>query len=380
MWLCNARNDHSTMKRSLWIDTWDHSGFQQTFWTAVDAGDIDMMHFVAEKGVNIANFERVKWTPAHTIAYSISRQNATESQLSTLKNFFTKYSNYLTTLSISGNSPVHLACFVNNSQMLSIIMNIVITNTNIDAKRILNQPKTDKYWEYNPLMIAIENESVDCVELLCNCDKIDIIKHKSKHKNINSLQFACLKNNFKIVKHILSRANKNNDLNHQRVENLLDISKNGWNSFQQQKCVDLLSRVLFFANEPDREMYIDYILTSKNTPSKSIKNDRQYSMQSLNKFPYRCPNGHPATYIYPAATQYACVICSTRSQGYTKCQICGVDGILCTTCATVTSIVKASSSNRREILKPGICQFPEQRYRFINVSVNSTSDCVVELL
>ena len=352
------------MKRSLWIDTWDQSGFQQTFWRAVDKGDTDMMHHVAEKGVNIANFEKVQWTPAHTIAYSISRQDATESQISTLKRFFSKYSNYLTKLSVSGNSPVHLACYVNNSQILSIIMNL--DGGDVDLNKLLNQPKKDKYWEENPLMIAIEYESVDCVELLCNYAEIDILNHKSRDKNLNAFEIACLNNNYEIVKHVLSRANSNDYLNDQLLEASLNLSKNGANSSQQRKCVDLLLNILSLTTA-DKHNDVDHILDSCDPQQKS--NYRDWFQGG--EFPYRCPKNHPSSYT-SGLTLHRCVICDER--GWTKCSVCGVNGVLCETCSVVMAIAKTPLHNRQAIMT----RFDHKRILLKQVMVNILSIIDVE--
>ena len=52
-----------------------------------------------------------------------------------------------------------------------------------------------------PLMIAIQDQSIDCVNMLCKYDNIDILDCKSRYPKFNSLEFGCHYNNIENYKH-----------------------------------------------------------------------------------------------------------------------------------------------------------------------------------
>ena len=57
-------------------------------------------------------------------------------------------------------------------------------------------------------MIAIENNSVDCVEKLCSYDEIDVLNIKARYPKYNALEFACYHNDITMLKMVVSRAIK----------------------------------------------------------------------------------------------------------------------------------------------------------------------------
>ena len=107
-------------------------------------------------------------------------------------------------MSRGGNLPIHLACAANNHIILELMIE-AFDQTPQQQKQLLNYPKNDKYWKYTPLMVAIANKSVDCVELLSRYRDIDILSYKARYPNYNGLEYACHKGNLAILKLLLSR-------------------------------------------------------------------------------------------------------------------------------------------------------------------------------
>ena len=81
----------------------------------------------------------------------------------------------------NGSFPIHSACTRgNNNANKSILLNWII---NQDLKNCNVRKKHGKYRNYTPLMIAISQNNIDCVEVLCSYDNVDICDIKSKVGN-----------------------------------------------------------------------------------------------------------------------------------------------------------------------------------------------------
>ena len=195
----------------LWQGTFEHSGgfFTSTFWECVESDQIEMMEYIGEKPSGMDKFDQLKWSCLHTVAYCIHPElmikDAESKHLATdtLKKLFVKHFKDLMNFSIGGNLPIHLACQMNNSYILKIV--IEVANEKLSQEQfneMLNQVKKDKYWNYTPLMIAIKNNSIDCVKELCKYDCVidGILNYKSRYPHYNSFEFACYYNNIDILK------------------------------------------------------------------------------------------------------------------------------------------------------------------------------------
>ena len=229
-WLCKQQNDHSVMIDGLWDDLWDENGFQSLFLTALQTDDVPMMEYLAGNPSNITNFNKSGWTATHSVAFAVKLEpKQFGDTLNALKQFFMiqQQQENLSSMSKSGNLPIHLACEGNNYFVLQVMID------NMDKqmkKQLLNQPKSDEYWEYTPLMIAITNNNVECVEILCKYDEIDIVSYKAKYPSFNALQFACWQNKsdiLKILLYALWNRKTENVFNEKSIYSLIEIAKKG---------------------------------------------------------------------------------------------------------------------------------------------------------
>ena len=236
----------------MWQEKQPDEFFLSTFRQSLKNGDIGMIEFLASKPPHISNFNQIEWSCLHTIAYVV--HPATMRGLyatATLEQVFSKNKKSLDKFSKYGNLPIHLACQTNNVSILKIIIETAQQQLKEYLANMLNKPTKDKYRHNTPLIIAIKNNSVDCVKLLCQYDCVgkNILKYKSRYPNYNALEFACYYNNIDILKPLLSSIVKNNDkdelnLIKKQLSTMLAIARKGVIDRRlQSSCVELLDQL-----------------------------------------------------------------------------------------------------------------------------------------
>ena len=232
------------MTDALWQDDWDKNGFQSSFLKALNAKDINMMQYLAANPKSVSNFGKTKWRASHTIAFGIrSHQMNVHRHRTIWKQFFIKQKLDQFHFSQCGYLPIHLACKTNNAAVLQLIIDTIDKK---DLEKLLNHVKKDKYWQYTPLIIGIENDSIDCVKILCNFDEIDFLKIKARYPNYNSLQFACYCNNVNILKIIVSTIMKKvgqSIFTTEMIDEMLEITKRGRDrkDSSHEQCIQYIS-------------------------------------------------------------------------------------------------------------------------------------------
>ena len=328
-----------------------------------------MMQYVAENPSNVDKFDQLEWSCVHTVAYAIHPQlltnNVTQKQLNTLKQLFMQKYNDLMRFGSDGNLPIHLACQMNNSLILQIIIDVAKEKFSKEQfKQMLNETKKDEYWNYTPLMIAIKNNSVDCVKILCNYDYVvnGILEYKSRYPNYNALEFACYYNNVDTVKILSNLVIGSQQLNSKEyISHLMKIANYGLSKgYLDSKCIKFLNEL---SNNYDtltdfKEENVDVKGTRTGLMIQNNQDDDQ-SDQLM------CCNNH----VLPSTTRVTpekCDICQDTITGCRSCSKCAANGdcnlfpvIFCQTCVTATSlwstIVHATVNQELEQTISDIC-------------------------
>ena len=300
------------------------------------------MQYIAENPSNVDKFDQAEWSCLHTIAYAIhpnlltDSYKATRKQLDTLKQLFTQNHNYndLFKFSFDGNLPIHLACQTNNSLILKII--IQVANAKFpkqQCNQMLNQVKKDKYWNYTPLMIAIRNNSIDCVQILCQNDSVvnGILKHKSRYPSYNSFEFACYYNNVDILKIFCRRCDSQELILTENLQRMINIANYG--SLKRclgNACVDFLSEI---SKNPTTTQ------SNKSLTDLILVNDNDH-----NKIGAVCCHNHEL----PRANTFTskkCDICQEKGTTWRSCVKCQskddpklFPSIICEKCVAATQV------------------------------------------
>ena len=342
--VCLRSNEKSSIIHRLWQGAFDKGGFfHTTFWQCVEKDQIGMMEHIGETPSGIHKFDKLKWSCLHTIGYCIDPYLitgiVTSQHLNTLKKLFLQQFKDLLNFSHGGNLPIHLACQMNNVLILKII--IEVANEKLSQKQfneMLNQVKKDKYWNCTPLMIAIKNNSIDCVKLLCRYDCVvdGIFKHKSRYPSYNSFEFACYYNNVDILKMLYYLCDLKQLDSKEYLAYLKKLASYGSSKrYLQSKCIEFLDD--FSSNPMLKPTQLTTVSNGINTMSNSDKHYMQFV----------CCWNHvlaPPT----VSTPEKCDVCTEKSTSRWECTICAIQGDsnrnlrnICEKCAIATSVWSA---------------------------------------
>ena len=353
-------------------NTTDSGFFHSAFWTFAEKSDIGMMHYLSEKPPGIDKFDRLGWTFAHTIAYAVHPdiigEKATKDAANTILQVFNQNQASLFKFDKSGNLPTHLACQVNNSLILKLIIQSIEIKSPHKLKTILNEARNDKYWKQTPLMIAIRSNSIDCIKILCKQDSvIDSILHvKPRYQSHNALEFAYYSNNIGIFKLLLKcvtiRQNPKEliELKSQlsRLASNTDKRLNLRYSNLKHHCYDFVVGLL------NSKMELSFKNLLSSLQNVSLNDTCQFFEQHTDKsnsptdFTLLCRNGHELETTQQTMRRRicSCSVCNDTQISETKCcRKCeNYDGewyIYCINCATAetiwTKIVSNTMSNER---------------------------------
>ena len=322
----------------------DVESFQSTFWDCVENEQIGMMQYIAGKPSHIDKFDQVEWSCLHTIAYAVHPRlisdSVTRKQLNTFEQLFKRHSNDLMQFSSGGNLPIHLACQMNNSLILKIIIDVAKEKlSKQQLEQMLTEPKRDKYWNLTPLMIAIQNNCIDCVKVLCTyeCVIVSLLSYKARYPNYNELEFACYYNNTDILKILFDLCDPTEYLSH-----LIKIAQNGLsNGCLDSKCIEFLNTLTNNPKVKRKQSGKQINFTAKN------END-------TTELPPICCSNH----VLPRADYFVtkkCDICQETRTGCRTCAECDVFPInFCENCVTATSIwsmIVHSSEKTKDFVK-----------------------------
>ena len=107
-----------------------------------------------------------------------------------------------------GGSALHTASYHNHYRCVEWLLEQESCNVNLRDER-----------KYSPLMVAIENGSVEAVKILCNCDRVTILNTKVS-KNMPALDMSVFKGEIQIFQQLMITLLKRNN-----VENWDDLIK-----------------------------------------------------------------------------------------------------------------------------------------------------------
>ena len=356
--ICCKQNDKLSIVHGLWPGAVEYGDefFTLTFWECVESDQIEMMEYIGEKPSGIDKFDQIKWSCLHTIAYCIHPELITHDvrtwHLSTLKTLFLLHFKDLMHFSTGGNLPVHLACQMNNSYILKII--IEVANEKLSKQQfneMLNQVKKDKYWNCTPLMIAIKTNSIDCVKILCqyNCVIDGIFKYKSRYPNYNSLEFACYYNNVDILKIFCNICDlKQCNLNSKEyLSYLKNLAKHGASRgyLLRRNCAEFLDDLSSNSISKPKQVI---------SVSGDVAITRTFSNSGKHQLKFVCCRNHE----FPREMLFApekCDICQENSAKCVACPTCALykhsnlfPSIICQKCVIATSVwlaVRRSAQN-----------------------------------
>ena len=284
--LCKAANEWSFMIDALWNDGWDDKGFQELFVTAAKTKDTSFMKYLTENSPFVPNFDKSGWNAAHTVAYAVKRQDfysTEEWDVDAIRQLFIQEKINFFKYSATGNMPIHLACKTNNHLILEILIGTVDTSR---KKQMINAVKQDVYWQYTPLMIAIINNSIECVRKLCNTKEVDVLTYKSKYPNYNALEMACYHNNLDIVKMLLLylwRLNRNHNhfvsLDFRHLAKIAQKGLNWCGRIERNNSVDLDKQCIVFLTKSSQSLKSYFEGVSKKMDDQSTNKDKKQFQQ-----------------------------------------------------------------------------------------------------
>ena len=111
---------------------------------------------------------------------------------------------------------IYNACKHKNWIILEQILKDNVNSDRATASQVFNiNQQTGKYAQ-TPLMIAIENNSMECVNLLCENDNTDIDKLKESRYNFNALEYATWLRNAPILKILLKTLLKRENVDNEK--------------------------------------------------------------------------------------------------------------------------------------------------------------------
>ena len=326
----------------------DSNCFNSMFWDCVLAGDvIQMMPWVAETQHHIKKFGLLKWSSMHTIAYaahlSFFTENVTPTHLVELKQIFGEHQEDLMKFSSGGSLAIHLACQMNNSLILKIILEVANEKFSQEQfTQMLNQLQKDKYWQYTPLMIAIKYDSIDCIKILCQYDCIvsGILNIKSRYPNYNALEFACYYNNIDILEILINSCDLKqlNSNSSEYLQHLIGITNYGSSKrCLESECVEFLNDLSDKNNNHDDSKQLEPLVNETTT---SINDS-----QEKNILGSVCCHNHPLLFAQIDSSPQKCDICQENSIRCGSCSDCAskadhklFPSVICETCVKATSI------------------------------------------
>ena len=342
--ICRKNNEKLSIIHGLWQGAFEDRGgfFTSTCWECVESDQIEMMEYIGENPSGIHKFDKLKWSCLHTISYCIHPKlmtyNVKRKHINTLKTLFLLYFKDSMHFSNGGNLPIHLACQMNNALILKIIIQAASEKlSQQEFNQMLNQVKKDKYWNYTPLMIAIKNNSIDCVKELCQykCVIDGISKYKSRYPNYNSFEFACYYNNVDILNILCNVCNlKQLNLNSKEYLSYLKKLANYGSSkrYLQSKCAEFLDD--FSLNPTIKHKQVISSPTSPNHNKTQLR--------------FVCCNNHVLSHsMEQLITPKKCDICQKESTVCRECKTCAslnqedsklFPAIICQKCVIATSL------------------------------------------
>ena len=358
---------------SLWQDARDENGFQASFSKALNEKDVNMMQYLAENPKLVPNFGKTNWTASHTVAFGMRGYHMNfDARQDVWEQFFIKQKFNQFHLSQSGYLPIHLACKTNNVTVLKLIIDTIDRQ---DLTKLLNHVTKDKYWQFTPLMIAIENNGIDCVKMLCKFDEIDLLNIKARYPNYNSLQFACYYNNIDILKIIVYKivnSNVNTIFTRKMIDEMIEIAKYAGN--HNDLCVEFLSQIVdneakednedvniaVTATSPVASSSMTMVIETADDPIKKSFDYKASRMKMITSDNYVCIN-----YICNTSGKYLVVLQSEKSMDY-QCSLCKQNRkegdinyqctkcnfVFCEECAFLFSIInRESKDNAASLMK-----------------------------
>ena len=364
--ICNQKTDRSVMIDALWQDEWDKNGFQSSFFEAINAQDINMMQYLAENPKSVLNFGQTKWNALHTISFGMrGHQINVHANEQVWKQLFIKQKDNQFQFSKCGYLPIHLACQTNNVTVLQLIIDSM---DKTDLVKLLKQVTKNKYWQFTPLMIAIEKDSIDCVRILCNFDKIDL-NVRSRYPNYDALEFACYCNNINALKIILSKINNNDIFTPQKIQEMLEIAKCGSTRVGSlhKECIEFISSIVTATtttkevHPPDKSNLsvfndLTTIATTIGDSNNVVFDYRSSRKAIVNSTNYICDNCACKSLILKEENSkpFICSICkqtidSTKSDIGYSCGKCYT--MFCQECVFVVSIIYTQPKDKLKLMR-----------------------------
>ena len=300
-----------------------------------------MIQYLCEKPPGISNFDSLGWTIVHTIAYAVHpdiTSQATIDTFNTLKSVFTQNQSSLFKIDNSGNLPIHLASQINNSSILKIMIDVIQQESPTKLNTMLNKARKDKYWQQTPLIIAIKNNSVNCIKILCQQDDIiDSILHtKARYPSCNGLEFALHHNNidiFKLLLKCIANREKKADLIELKSQ-LLDIASktgNSMNLYAEHKCMNFVEMLLQSISQIDDNFSFNLLSLLENV---SFDDSNIFGAEKfIIKLNELCRYGHKLKTTYKFWTK--CSFCSDNAKYI--CNSC-TQMAYCPLCASAETI------------------------------------------
>ena len=104
------------------------------------------------------------------------------------------YGGNLSLFDKNGYKAIHLACQQSNLAIVKYIIEEYGGNKSV----MLNQPTKNKFGE-TCLMVAVRHADIACIQLLCDCEKVNLLNVRDKEKRYNSLEYAAYYGNGEVL-------------------------------------------------------------------------------------------------------------------------------------------------------------------------------------
>ena len=186
--------------------------------------------------------------PLHAVCgiHTSSNENGHDTNLAICK-LLIEYGSDCTIFDNSGWLPIHLTCFQSNRvNILQYMIDVLETShqyTQNSKYNIINcLSKNDDL--KTPLMIAIKNENIQGVKILCKCKDVDILNIKCKNENNhNAIEYASYLKNGEILKLLLRTL-----LQREKIDSLQSLNSNVLFNTYGQNSATLVWNSLFNNN------------------------------------------------------------------------------------------------------------------------------------
>ena len=363
-YICNGYVKVQSLIQLIWQGKWTKDNcnlssqcFLSTVEKSLRNNDVAMIQYLGSKPPHISNFDQIQWSCLHTIAYSVhpilmmNKDTEIKQATKTLEQLFGKYSINLNKYSKDGDMPIHLACQTNNVLILKIIIKIAQRESSQYLTKMLNTPRQDKYTQHTPLIIAIKNNSAECVELLCKYDCVveNILQYTSRYPKYSALQFACYYSNVNILKLLLSSIIANNDKTElmsieKQFPVLLQIARRGVaNRHLKSSCIKLLHHLASLnANLWSTE--------SKLSVKSDDKPSNETQLTHLNLICFACRMKMVESKILSSSMVEICNLCGQNIviSRFGHCQeFDNCHNVFCDVCIITSSIFVAITKKRK---------------------------------